>query len=254
MLDPGINKPGQRAIYMASMTQGIKLETKELVLFRQGTSNWVFNTGDHFSLDLIPVIVENSEDVDFQQKLSPVKTKSPPINETKISIKTHADFFQSLTITSEERRIIFDASEQEIGKISVYFPAFCVLGERKVNFEIIQLSSIFNAKNEKFITPVLYIAQPKHTPFLRRVKITLPLNKLYDPDSVLDSSNLERNISIDESGTYCVIEAHSFSPVAALQETSINPNQKSVSTNEKKLTKPVQCSKQFDLDILENQG
>ena len=142
-----------------------------------------------------------------------------PFDTKNINVESEHDLYFSTTITAESKLIIFTSTVPNInfGKISVYFPKFSILGERKINFEI-GMPSNCKYDSTKFIFPVLYISQKKHIPFLQQVTVTMKLNEYYDATAVI--SNTRKDTEIEIVDDTCVIKADSFSPIAGLQETS----------------------------------
>ena len=142
-----------------------------------------------------------------------------------VTVKSEFDLIYATTISNESKLITFESSlpEFNFGKINVYFPKFSSLGERKINFEIMMPSNE-TSDSTVFVTPVLYISQKKHIPFLHQVTVAMQLNEQFDQNASISKTGTNTEIKIVDN--ICVIKADSFSPVAALQEMcgSSDPN------------------------------
>ena len=97
------------------------------------------------------------------------------------------------------------------------FPEYSVLGERYVHFEI-ELPKHYELKSEadeslpRLITPILHISSEGHSPFLRRVKVTLPLSVSVDEKWPKKPATKGKIFTVKES--FCQIKSFRFSPVS----------------------------------------
>ena len=121
-----------------------------------------------------------------------VRYTSPALKESEIpckviDVKTDADFLLRTSLDVHGLCVEFRSVEsfkQFRGIITVTFPPFCVLAEEKIFLEIIPESLVraYNTVTEKknsgnplIATPILHIDRENDSPFLREVKISLPI-------------------------------------------------------------------------------
>ena len=124
----------------------------------------------------------------------------------------------------------FDKDEFKLDlKIVVKFPKYSVLGERYVHFEI-ELPKHYELKSEadeslpRLITPILHISSEGHSPFLRRVEVTLPLSVSVDEKWSKKPATKGKLFTVKES--FCEIKSFRFSPVSLQLVSQIDCHQK----------------------------
>ena len=142
-------------------------------------------------------------------------------------VQKKESFRCQVTLTGDEKRLLFRYKNME-GKllyVSVIFPSKCLLGERRVHLELVFPNNFFELREKEIlITPVVFISLEKHTHFLRRVEIELPITEknfeLQEDCTVL--SNFRKELTINNQCT-ATIRAFDFSPAAVIKKiTSVS--------------------------------
>ncbi|XP_063724721.1 uncharacterized protein LOC134852829 isoform X3 [Symsagittifera roscoffensis] len=123
--------------------------------------------------------------------------------------------FHSTNLTEKGKIVAFNYRDSENNdgnqKIEVCFPPFSVLGTVTINFEL-QLNS-----SEQCVTPLLYMSQRNHLPFLRKISVSLPWkssvrSQIERNPAHLNSVNFRKDVVYHDTGV--VISSFSFSPIA----------------------------------------
>ena len=139
--------------------------------------------------------------------------------------------FETVITESKCTRIHFFLNKFNLGKISVNFPKYSVLGSRSIRFEIfIGNTNPFHdsssteenlaIKKLKLLTPALYVSQKRHTPFLQPVPFRLPFFKHVHPMHYTPQhcQKLHRKLTI--FGDYAEVETRSFSSLTVWEKQS----------------------------------
>ena len=128
-----------------------------------------------------------------------------------------------LTERGQKLEFEFQFSESSISKrsfIYVEFPELCILRKRKITIEIFVPSlSQSTQLNDDWVlaSAVVDISQPGNDPFLRKVKVQVPLVRKLDESYVIKNHDIGKVIRVD-AGT-ATIESFKFSPVGVALKT-----------------------------------
>ena len=145
---------------------------------------------------------------------------SQPRNEISVQ-KISSSRFRSSVILYEAltKNLIFQFRRADgfVEEFGVNFPCYSILGEKRVLLEFYfpeQVTRLWG--NEFLLTPVLFIHQERHVPFLRKVKVTLPFDSrlLRTGDSLeVENVNTKKNVVVKQDRFE--VDSFSFSPVGA---------------------------------------
>ena len=185
------------------------------------SSNMVLNEFNR----LLEMIKAGQQNISKLLKSHPSSiTEFPSVNfdyEWEVTqVKLGRTLTQQILFTGKEKRLTFKNTnpEGETHYVRIIFLENCLLGKRRIHLEIVFPSNTVKLReNEMVITPVVYISLEKHTQFLRRVEIELPIfDKDFGVQSTFETrSSFRKQLSINEHTA--TIKAFDFSPAAVIK-------------------------------------
>ena len=113
---------------------------------------------------------------------------------------------------------------EKLEKILLEFPSHCVIGERRLFLEIYFPKNVSTLRGkETLLTPVVFISQATHVPFLRKVTVKLPFDqRVVNISSDVETANLSFKKELFVREDHFEIKSFSFSPVGVTGSVAVN--------------------------------
>ena len=197
-------------------------------------------------VDLTRITCDESDSTISREKVTPLKSSQPsnddqtddennrdggiPIqtsdrystNSTYIRVKDPSKFCHNFILTESGYSVQFGLENATLpeNKIFVDFPKFCILGTRRITIEVsFRPESETIELNDGWVlaSAVVHICQSENVPFLRKVKVRVPLNRQLDEDIIIENPNRGKTVKIEDG--IATVESFKFSPIGVALKT-----------------------------------